>query len=279
MPVSLDTVQWIHGAADCAASNDPLLQVHQFDDDTFILRQSKCFSFEGPFMYLMFGSQRVVLFDAGAGPDDSSNRILPLRARVDETIDHWRARHDARSVDLIVAHTHSHGDHVFWDRQFMSRPNTTIVGHDLPHIKAFFGLPRRPEGQAVLDLGERELTILPLPGHERTHIAAYDRRTEVLLTGDTLYPGLLTVQDWPNYVRSAARLSAFAATHRVSAVLGNHIEMKRTPRMLFPIGTTFQPDEHPLPLRVQHLEEWHTACQAMSNSPHRDVHADFIIDA
>ena len=182
-------------------------------------------------------------------------------------------------MELIVAHTHSHRDHCFWDRQFVGRPGTTIVGRDLADIQAFFGLSDWPEGRAVLDLGGRELIVMPLPGHEHTHIAVYDSRTGVLLTGDTLYPGLLTVQDSPVYVRSAARLAAFAAVHPVSAVLGNHVEMKRTPKAFYPIGTTFQPDEHPLPLGLHELEEWHAACEAMSDSPHRDVHSHFIIDA
>lgn len=101
----------------------------------------------------------------------------------------------------------------------------------------------------------------------------------MLLTGDTLYPGLLTVRDWNAYRDSASRLAAFAAQHTISLVLGDHIEMKNVPGQLYPIGTPYQPNEHALPLTVAHLEEWHSACEAMAGSPHRDVHKDFIIDA
>ncbi len=58
--------------------------------------------------------------------------------------------------------------------------------------------------------------MLLIPGHEDSHVAAYDPRTRSLLTGDTLYPGLLTVQDWPAYRRSAARLARFAEEHEVA---------------------------------------------------------------
>jgi hypothetical protein len=61
-------VTWIHGSPNCATTVDPPIQVHRFDDDTFILRQSKCSepgtpatpgsSFEAPFMYLLVGSAR-----------------------------------------------------------------------------------------------------------------------------------------------------------------------------------------------------------------------------
>ena len=62
----LENVAWIHGAAVCARPpQDPLIQVHQFDDDTFVLRVSKCFSFEGNFIYLLFGDSRAVMFDTG----------------------------------------------------------------------------------------------------------------------------------------------------------------------------------------------------------------------
>ncbi len=279
MSTPLDSVRWIHGA-NCAPNGDPLLQVHRFDDDTFILRQSKCFSFEAPFLYLFFGDERAILFDTGAGPDPGSPiTTLPIRKTVDGIIAEWLAQRGIAAIDLIVAHTHGHGDHAQWDDHFRNRPRTEIVEPDLDSVKDFFRLPTWPNGQATRDLGGRELIVLPLPGHDPSHIAVHDRRTGVLLTGDTLYPGKLTVDDWNDYRASAARLAAFAEHHPVSLVLGNHIEMKKAPRQLYPIGTKFQPDEHALPLTAGHIREWHLACEAMAGNPRRDVHDDFIIDA
>jgi hydroxyacylglutathione hydrolase len=278
VPTPLESVQWIHGAANCATSTEPLIQVHQFDKNTFIMRLSKCFSYEGNFIYLLLGSHRAILLDTG-GPPATAGMILPIRNTVDTIVQRWRQDRNDGDVDLIVAHTHSHQDHTFWDSQFEGRARTTIVKPALAAVKSFFGLVQWPEGEAALDLGERTITVFPLPGHETSHIAIYDGRTRALLTGDALYPGLLTVQDWPAYRRSAARLASFAEQHEVSLVLGNHIEMKNTPRELYTIGTTFQPHERPLPLTMAHVREWHAACEAMGNSPHRDVHDDFIIDA
>ena len=277
MTTPLGSVRWIHGARRCADSTDPLIQVHEFDEDTFVLRLSKCFSFEGNFLYLLFGTARAILFDTGARPDNGNGTVLPIRSTVDGIVAGWLRRHGLGGINLVVAHTHSHGDHVFWDRQFASRPRTNVVEPTLPGVTRFFGLPDWPDGQADVHLGGRTLTVFPIPGHESSHIATYDPRTKVLLTGDTLYPGLLTVRDWGAFRRSAARLADFTSRQDVSLVLGSHIEMTNTPRQPYPVPTIFQPDEHPLPLTVAHVKELHAACEAMADAPHRDVHEDFII--
>jgi glyoxylase-like metal-dependent hydrolase (beta-lactamase superfamily II) len=276
MSTPLDSVQWIHGA-NCAPDGDPPLQIHRFDADTVILRQSKCFSFEAPFIYLFFGEREAILFDTGAAPDPGSTvKILPIRKAIDDIVASWLTERGLSAIDLIVTHTHGHRDHRHWDDEFRNRPGTRIVT-GLARLKDFFGLPNWPNGQATRDLGGRDLIVLPLPGHEESHIAVHDRRTGVLLTGDTLYPGKLTVDDWAEYRASAARLAAFAVQHPISLVLGNHIELNRQGE-LFPIGTRFQPNEHALPLSAAHIREWHAACEAMADAPHRDVHRDFIID-
>ena len=280
MTLPLAEVTWIHGAADCTHSTDPLIQVHQYDADTFVLRVSKCFSYEGNFIYLLFGDDKAVMFDTGGrpSPDNPFNhgKALPVRQKVDAIIEERRGR--GENIDLIVAHTHSHGDHTAWDGQFGGRSRTTVVSTTLAGVQNFFRLPNWPDGEAALELGNRPVTIFPIPGHEAAHIAVYDSRNKWLLTGDTLYAGLLTIADWNAYRASAARLAHFVDQHEISAVLGAHIEMKSAPRQLYDIGTTFQPQEHVLPLKAAHVHELHRACEAMADNPHENVHDDFIIE-
>lgn len=261
----LAEVRWIHGAPDCARCADPLIQVVAHDADTFVLRISKCFSFEANFIYLLVGTERAILFDTGAPPDPSSvERVLPLRATVDALL---AAHPRGGNLHLTVAHTHGHGDHVFWDQQFEGRPNTTLVGLSLAEVQTFWNLPDWPEGESHHELGGRRLTVFPIPGHEATHIAIFDHRTGILLTGDLLYPGLITVRDWPAFHASARRLRDFSARHPVRVALGHHIEMSRTPGLPYPLGTTWQPDEHPLPLGPSHIEALHLACEGMADAP------------
>ena len=49
---------WISGCSPCTGCPDPPIQVHQFNANTYILRQSKCTNFEAPFMYLLFGGDK-----------------------------------------------------------------------------------------------------------------------------------------------------------------------------------------------------------------------------
>jgi hydroxyacylglutathione hydrolase len=277
MMIPLDAVRWIHGAADCDASTDPMLQVHRHSQNTYILRESKCYNYEGNFIYLLVGTERAILFDTGAGPQRAALNALPLLEVVDRLLDDWSAERGTGAPDLLVAHTHSHADHMFWDGQFAERPRTIVVGGDLDEVVAFYGLRNWPEGSAVLALGGRDLVVFPLPGHHPSHLAVYDPEDLLLLTGDTLYPGLLTIHDWTTFRRSAQRLADFVGAHRVELVLGNHIEMERAAGKLYPIGTTYQPNERALPLGPEHVRELHAACEAMGEEPRLDVHADFII--
>jgi hydroxyacylglutathione hydrolase len=263
-------VRWIHGTPDCALVPDPPFQVHAFDKDTYILRQSKCLNFEAPFLYLLFGTERALLLDTGAGP-------FPIRAVVQGIVDQLQAIHDRPSLELVVAHSHGHGDHTSGDDQFRGRPQTTVVPPDLAEVQRFFGFRRWPEETASFDLGKRKLTLLAIPGHFEDHIAVYDPKTRLVLSGDTFYPGFLYVSDRPVYRRSIARLARFAASHPVQYFLGAHIEMTSTKRLAYRSGTTYQPVEHVLELLPRHLAQLHAAIEEMGDDFSRRVFDHFIL--
>lgn len=270
---------WIHGE-DCEHSADRPFQEHPFDDDTYILRQNKCATFEAPFLYLLLGRDRAFLFDTGARP--AEGQPFPLRETVERLIARRLATRgsSARSLPLVVAHSHAHGDHVFGDVLWRGAAAVTVVPPNVDGVRKVFGITNWPSGQARLDLGGRVLTIVPIPGHERSHVAVYDATTKILLTGDTLYPGFLVVENWPEYRRSVRRLADFARQVGVAHVLGAHVEMTRERGVAYPYGTKFQPDEHVLQLTAAHLQELSDACERMgeSPSPGRYVHDSFIIE-
>jgi hydroxyacylglutathione hydrolase len=259
--------KWPDGTS-CGAE-DPIF-VWKLAPDTYILRQSLCTSFEGPFLYLLFGEDRVVLEDTGDGG-------VPLRDTIDAIIDGWLAENGKDSIELVVVHSHGHGDHVAGDGQLQDRPDTTVVGTSLSAVEQFFGLEGWPSETASLDLGGRVLDVVPIPGHQSAHVALYDPKYELLLTGDTLYPGRLYVQDFSAYVASVQRLVSFAQTHPVSRVLGTHVEMTNVPGVDFDFGADQHPNERPLQLDLAHLLELEAAVVAMGGSPEYEVHDDFIV--
>jgi glyoxylase-like metal-dependent hydrolase (beta-lactamase superfamily II) len=133
-------------------------------------------------------------------------------------------------------------------------------------VRGYFGFKNWPSGQGRIELGGRELTVLPIPGHQDESVAVYDTQTGWLLTGDTVYPGRLYVFDWDAYRASVHRLAEFTRTHQVSAVLGTHIEMSKTAGKDYPMGSTYQPDEAPLPVTVQDLLELDARLQQAGDS-------------
>ena len=251
--------KWIDGTA---CSTDPKIQTWALTSDTFILRQSLCTNFEGPFMYLLVGSTKALLVDTGTGGVDLRGAVTTLLG--------------GKQVDLVVSHSHGHGDHISGDGNFQNQPNTTVVSSAATGVHQFFGL--NGDTPSSYDLGGRVIDVLAIPGHQEAHVAYYDHETRVLLTGDTLYPGRLYIDDWDSYKDSVPRLLAFVDAGRpVSFILGGHIELPQTGAD-YDYGATKHPNEHVLQLADGDLRELAAAVKALGDDPVRDVHTNFIID-
>jgi hydroxyacylglutathione hydrolase len=267
-------VRWHAGWPSAKHDPAPEIQVHAYDESTLILRQNMSVHFEAPFLFLLFGAERALLLDTGATADA---RYFPLRRTVDEAVAAWLARHPHEGYGLVVAHTHGHGDHIAGDAQFADRPRTVVVGTDLAAVTAFYGLPDWPGGGAALDLGGRILDVLPGPGHEAAATVFHDRRTGLLFTGDTLYPGHLYVRDLAAYTATVDRLLAFCERHPVTHVLGCHVEMTTTPGEDYPRGTTHQPDEPPPQMDVDRLRALRRALAGIDGRPGVHRFDDFLV--
>ena len=248
----------------------PQFRLHEYNADLFILRQSGCTNYEKPFLYLLFGDGQALLFDSGARNADVATAVRAALTR-------WAGRHGGQLPRLVVAHSHAHGDHVAGDAQFAALPNTTVVGASPEAVAAYFGIGSWPNDVATFNLGGRLLDVVPIPGHERASIAIYDRRTGILLTGDTMYPGRLYVSDADAFTRSVRRLTDFASARTVSHVLGAHVEQTRTPYLDYPVGTKFQPDEHALELASGQLLELNLALAQMEGHVVRRTFRDFTV--
>ncbi|HWY24346.1 MAG TPA: MBL fold metallo-hydrolase, partial [Nevskia sp.] len=213
----LQELHWNQGAADCKASPQPPIEVHAYDPRSFVLRENLCATFEGPFIYLLIGTDKALLIDTG---DVADAQRMPLA----QTVLKLLPGEGQTRLPLLVAHTHRHLDHRAGDAQFQNLPGVQVVPFELEGMRRFYGFDRWPDGSATIDLGGRVVDVLPAPGHNATELVFYDRDSAVLFSGDFLLPGRLLVDDADAYLASARRVAKFAADHPLKAVLGGHIE-------------------------------------------------------
>jgi len=258
---------------DCA--NEPYWQFHNYNDDLYIIRQSKCTIFEAPFLYLIFGEDNVLLMDTGAVAS------LDVWQAIKQGLEHWSSVSGKAAPPLIVAHTHTHPDHIQGDWSFAGQPGVQeVVGLDQSSVESFWGFQDFPNDVPTIDLGNRVLDVLGTPGHQAASVTLYDRETQLLLTGDIVYPGHLfvfTESDWTDFRLSIQRLVQFAMANPVQWVLGCHIEFSNTPYEPYAWGTSVHPDEHELELAPDVLVRILRACRKQGADPSCTIYKDFVI--
>jgi glyoxylase-like metal-dependent hydrolase (beta-lactamase superfamily II) len=242
VPGTMD-VHWNEGSKDCVKNPQPPVQVHRYNAQTFILRQSLCATYEAPFIYLLIGKTKALLIDTGAVADA---KTMPLAHTVIPLLANGGSR-----LPLMVVHTHGHLDHRSGDDQFRLLPDVEVVPTDLNSVKSRLGVADWPNSIGQIDLGDRVIDVIPTPGHYRSHVAYYDRQTGLLFSGDFLLPGRLLIEDTDADLASAWRVAEFVEQRPITYVLGAHIELDESGKTFF--GTRYHPNERPLQLTKQDL--------------------------
>ncbi|XP_010773026.1 metallo-beta-lactamase domain-containing protein 2-like, partial [Notothenia coriiceps] len=78
----------------------------------------------------------------------------------------------------------------------------------------------------VINLGDRQLNVLHMPGHSRGSICLHDRDNKMLFSGDVVYDGAMI--DWlpyshvSDYISSCERLVGLVDSEQVDQVLPGH---------------------------------------------------------
>ena len=264
--VDLIAVDWMHGVQDCDAERLETSYVEwqqvQYQADTYIFRQSKCSNYEAPFVYLFVGSERALSIDTGATVNGGPDLVTAIRSITD--------------LPVIAAHSHGHGDHRRGDDAFRAADGVAVVGIGPDAVRSFFEFENWPQNPVTLDLGNRNIELLPIPGHSDDDLAFFDPVSKFVVTGDSLCVCRLYIGDWSAYRASIARLARWVEDKEVSYVMGTHIEMSSTPNVDYPIGTTYQPEEHHLPLGISDITKLEEAAARME-TPERTYLGSFII--
>ena len=212
------------------------------------------FQWQEVISYLIIGTDTALLFDTGNG-------IGNIKAIVDQLTD--------KPVQVLNSHTHF--DHIGGNYQFenilsvatdFSTANSKGLNSEMVTMEVSAealckGLPNgvtqenhqiRPFGITgqvregdVIDIGNRKLEILQIPGHTNDSIALLDREAGFLWTGDSFYEGPIWLYfpetDLAAYKQSIARLAALAP--RLKALFPAHNTPKADPAMLFEVQKAF----------------------------------------
>ena len=127
--------KWIAGGPKCM--EEPEWQIHEYNADLYILRESGCTHYEKPFLYVVFGNEKVTLIDTGAGENDIG-RVYDL------VVSKWLKRKGRTSIQKMVIHTHGHSDHIAGDAQFRDRKDIEFVPFEIPAIQKAFQIASWP---------------------------------------------------------------------------------------------------------------------------------------
>jgi glyoxylase-like metal-dependent hydrolase (beta-lactamase superfamily II) len=214
----------LHGQAPTVQSKPAAPAVGQWFDDYFLVETIDPNTFaigepryyQGNYSYLILGTERAVLFDAGSGLRD----IVPVVRSL-------------TSLPVTAIASHLHFDHV----GALGRLDKTAMLDD-PSLRArtrdsllslkryeFLGFADRLANptfrvdewwapDSVIDLGDRRLRVLATPGHTPTSVSLYDDARHQLFVGDFIYPGNLYA-----FLPGASRSAYRSTTRRLLAII------------------------------------------------------------
>jgi glyoxylase-like metal-dependent hydrolase (beta-lactamase superfamily II) len=268
--------RWLYGSNIAARNRDPRIQVVQYNEDTYILRQNVCVHWEAPFTYLLFGNRSALLIDTGATPEPA---YYPLRATVDAIVQRWSQMRRKHNVPLTVALTS--GEDIAQNQglaQFAGRAGSTVMPQGLAAMKRFYNLSESwPSGTSRIDLGDRSIEVIPTPGAHKDGITLYDPYDDFLFTGDLLFPGKINISNDKDYVDSLQRLQHWKETHPVKWLMGGHIEMQFVPGKAYPRFATYKPYERVLQMEPALIDDALASAREVLGKELALVRPDFIL--
>lgn len=234
------------------ASND-WFEVYEVENGIFAIYEP--YQWQEVISYLIIGNSSALLFDTGNGIGD-------IKAVVQQLTD----------KPVVVLNSHTHFDHIGGNHQFdkilsVSTPfsianslgadnemikteaSAEALCHGLPagvtqagHRILPFTITGKVEEGTVIDLGNRKLEVLQVPGHTDDAIALLDREAGFLWTGDTFYEGPIWLYfpetDLAAYRQSIARLATLAP--QLKALFPAHNTPKASPILLTETQKAFE---------------------------------------
>jgi glyoxylase-like metal-dependent hydrolase (beta-lactamase superfamily II) len=181
---------------------DDWFKIYQITDHLFAFHEPR--HYEETLMSLLIGRDKAALIDTGCGIGDLHKAVKAITDK-----------------PIIVINTHTHTDHIGCNHKFEA---VAMFDHSLSHYVAEKGVSAQTMQREILsenlvtkpwprdfdptgfslppfkvtrwlragdriDLGDRELLVIPTPGEARDHICLLDRTDRILFCGDVLLHG------------------------------------------------------------------------------------------
>src|SRR5262249_29590086 len=203
--------------------------------------------YEEVISYLVLGSKKALLFDTGLGIGNIKEAVAQLT-----------------QLPVTVLNSHTHVDHIGGNWQF-----SDVLGTDTPYTRAnsrgashaeleemlrpervcgrlpagfkaesyaipSFRISRFVKDGDVIDLGDRKLEVLQIPGHTPDSLALLDRKNKLLFPGYRFYAGPIFLyvpeSDVPAYKHSIDHLGNLVPS--LAPLLPGHNFPAEPPQML-----------------------------------------------
>ncbi|MBQ8549620.1 MAG: MBL fold metallo-hydrolase [Lachnospiraceae bacterium] len=167
-------------------------------------------------MFLLTGTKEALLIDSGMN--------TPNAKEIAESI---------TDLPVKLLNTHADGDHISGNEAFEN-----FYMHPLEEGNYRFrgrtGTILPVQQGDVLDLGDRPLEIIDLPGHTPGSIAILDVKNRVLIGGDSIQDGRIYMfgehRNLPDYIASLEKLSAYEG--RFDEVYASHSTVSVDPGII-----------------------------------------------
>jgi glyoxylase-like metal-dependent hydrolase (beta-lactamase superfamily II) len=239
---------------------DSWFATQKINEGLYLITEPHYYWYNRANLWLIKGRDQDLLIDTGLGVASLRQHIVeltdkPLLAVASHIhFDHAGGIHefDQRAIHLAEAQALREGNAY---EALCSQPGWVDIEHfaSLPYsgftaekytFKAAEPTQILQEGD-VIDLGDRALEVLHLPGHSAGCIALYDRRSQALFSGDVIYDGELLDElhcsDIPTYVQTYERLQKLPidivypghyqtfGKERYLQILGEYLDRRRQP--------------------------------------------------
>ncbi len=167
-------------------------------------------------MFLLTGTKEALLVDSGVSASNAKE--------IAESI---------TKLPVKLINTHADGDHIAGNeafREFYMHPKE----EENYRFRGKTGTIIPVKQGDIIDLGDRPLEIIDLPGHTKGSIAILDEKNRVLIGGDSIQDGRIFMfgeqRNLQNYIVSLEKLSAYEG--RFDTVYASHSSVEVAPDII-----------------------------------------------